>query len=375
MSLNIKATEAGFFTLSPLDAALAPDLLLGTLANATGAIALADGAVGWEGAVGPGSPVGVVQVMAAFDGAPEVFPGATATVLVTGATWFRIDGDALIDIGTAALASPLAVTASYDATGPGWTADLGAALAAYVAQAGLSFVGGAGADVFAPGFGPVYSAGPVVIHGRGGDDRLTGTVGADRIDGGAGSDEIRGAGGHDLLRGGGGADRLWLGDGGGRAEGGVGADGLFGGAGRDALAGGAGRDLLLGGRGADDLSGGAGRDRLAGEGGRDALSGGAGADLLKGGAGADRLDGGAGNDRLIGGAGADRFVFRADEAGRDVIRDFEIGLDALEIAGLETAATLRTEGADLVLDWGVEGAEIVLSGLAESAVGLPDLFN
>jgi serralysin len=96
-------------------------------------------------------------------------------------------------------------------------------------------------------------------------------------------------------------------------------------------------DTLIGDAGANVLSGGAGDDSLSGVGGDDVLNGGAGNDTLYGGAGADRL---------VGGAGADRFVFAstADSpvAGRDVITDFQSGLDRIDLSRIDAI----TGGAD-----------------------------
>lgn len=114
-------------------------------------------------------------------------------------------------------------------------------------------------------------------------------------------------------------------------EGGRGADQLHGSRFDDMLAGGSGADSLRGWGGRDSLRGGSGADDLGGGLGADILLGGSGRDRLSGGAGADRLDGGAGSDRLTGGAGADRFVFANAGAARDVITDFQDGLDRIVI--------------------------------------------
>jgi Ca2+-binding RTX toxin-like protein len=65
---------------------------------------------------------------------------------------------------------------------------------------------------------------------------------------------------------------------------------------------------------------------ILGNNGDDHLFGLAGNDTLKGNGGDDILDGGAGADIINGGAGADTFVIRPGE-GRDVINDFEDGID------------------------------------------------
>ena len=75
---------------------------------------------------------------------------------------------------------------------------------------------------------------------------------------------------------------------------------------------------------------GSGRDTIHGDGGNDTLSGGGEDDRMVGGAGCDWLDGGAGSDLLSGGAQADVFVFGAG-GGSDVISDFQVGVDHLQI--------------------------------------------
>lgn len=80
---------------------------------------------------------------------------------------------------------------------------------------------------------------------------------------------------------------------------------------------------------------GLGNDTLNGGGGADILNGDSGGDSLFGGDGSDILRGGPGNDTLTGGAGeADVFAFTgAANEGRNIIKDFEDGLDKIEIGG------------------------------------------
>jgi Ca2+-binding RTX toxin-like protein len=111
-------------------------------------------------------------------------------------------------------------------------------------------------------------------------------------------------------------------------------------AGNDQLVGGGFDDILRGGSGDDSVQGLDGNDKMYGQGGNDGLRGDAGDDLLWGGAGRDYLIGGAGRDKMVGGAGADMFVFNVATAmtdgyshkaeyGRNVVRDFDFGEDAL----------------------------------------------
>jgi Ca2+-binding RTX toxin-like protein len=115
----------------------------------------------------------------------------------------------------------------------------------------------------------------------------------------------------------------------------------IGGDGGDTVIGNTLKNRLLGVRGDDILDGKKGNDRLEGSEGNDWLYGRLGHDLLRGGSGRDRLSGGDGHDRLIGGADADRFRFTAPEdspapiTGRDHIRDFEQGLDRIDLSAID----------------------------------------
>lgn len=104
------------------------------------------------------------------------------------------------------------------------------------------------------------------------------------------------------------------------------------------------RDILRGGPGDDELRGMNGRDVLKGGGGDDTLiAGGKGfsdwnTNILNGGRGNDTLIGDVGLDKMIGGKGSDTFVFRKGDAGStDVIRDFEPGIDVIDIRGMKFA--------------------------------------
>ncbi|KQS80555.1 hypothetical protein ASG25_02940 [Rhizobium sp. Leaf384] len=64
------------------------------------------------------------------------------------------------------------------------------------------------------------------------------------------------------------------------------------------------------------------------------LVGGAGSDIITGGSGNDIIQGGGGRDFLYGGAGADIFLLTSLSDGADSIRDFEQGIDKIDISGL-----------------------------------------
>ncbi len=158
-----------------------------------------------------------------------------------------------------------------------------------------------------------------------GNGRFADWRGIDVVHGGAGDDTIFGGAGDDKL----------FGDSWRRRE--ADTDG------NDYIDGGAGNDRVVGGGGNDELYGGEGRDRVFGGTGDDKLDGGAGRDVLKGGDGDDDLRGGAGRDRLFGGDGADDFLFGAEveDGDRDVIVDFELGVDRLVLEDGITIESFR----------------------------------
>jgi serralysin len=109
-----------------------------------------------------------------------------------------------------------------------------------------------------------------------------------------------------------------------------------------------GSDTIDGSADPDEIYGLEGDDHLYGHGGNDTLYGDDGDDMLAGGAGDDVLDGGAGNDTLWGASGADVIVFR-DGYGHDVIMDFDVAEDVVNLAssGVETWADVQDRlGAD-----------------------------
>jgi Ca2+-binding RTX toxin-like protein len=151
-------------------------------------------------------------------------------------------------------------------------------------------------------------------------------------------------------------------------------DVLKGTSGANVLIGGAGDDMLIGRDGFDRLDGGDGIDTVSyadaatgvqvdlspngafnpdtlisienvvGSAFADTLTGDAGSNALSGGAGNDRLTGGLGRDTLTGGAGNDVFDFNAlnesavGAGNRDVIIDFQSGLDDIDLAGIDADA-------------------------------------
>ena len=142
--------------------------------------------------------------------------------------------------------------------------------------------------------------------GGDGDDLLLGNLADNTLQGGRGDDTVAGGFGSDVIYGEAGDDLL-KGDLNSRAAGGV--------------------------KGGDDLLyGGTGHDAISGKGGNDQLFGDDDDDTLYGDAGDDWLTGGDGNDVLTGGAGYDTFALGANQ-GSDIITDFKIGEDVIELLG------------------------------------------
>ena len=185
---------------------------------------------------------------------------------------------------------------------------------------------------------PVYD---VILSGKGGGARYTGTDGAEDIFGNRGNDRVNAAGGEDQVWGGDANDRLYGGDANDLVDGGKGNDRVYGDDGDDQVLGGIGNDWAYGGAGADIVGGGVGNDhvyggedndQVAGDTGNDHVYGEDGDDNVSGGAGNDMVNGGEGDDILSGGAGHDRFVFEG-AFGQDTITDFDIHRDLLQING------------------------------------------
>jgi Ca2+-binding RTX toxin-like protein len=172
-----------------------------------------------------------------------------------------------------------------------------------------------------------------LLFGGSGDDLLNGNQDKDTLFGEDGNDTVRGGKDDDIVVGNAGNDLLF---------GDLGNDSLCGQAGNDTIFGGNGssipvgansqQDCICGGEGHDLLFGNEGEDKLNGEEGNDTLMGGKDNDTLTGGADNDRLIGDLGNDILAGGIGSDRFVLLPGKD-TDTIRDFEDGIDLLEIGG------------------------------------------
>lgn len=244
--------------------------------------------------------------------------------------------------------------------------------------------GGAGDDVIAASDGndrAVGGPGRDNIGGGPGDDRIEGDAGQDTLGGGQGDDTILGGADSDVIGGGPGDDLIEGGEGADNLAGSFGNDTVKGQAGDDAIGGGTGRDRLIGDDGNDTIGGGEGDDIVKGGAGRDFLAGGGRDDRIEGGEGADTLNGGTGDDWLQGGGGADLFVFNALLPGeRDIIDDFQPGVDMLRIGGLPgqgqaarfASLDISAAGGDALLRW--NGHEIRLDGVDPAELGRADFL-
>ena len=99
---------------------------------------------------------------------------------------------------------------------------------------------------------------------------------------------------------------------------------------------------------ANTLSGGTKNDSIFGAAGNDSILGNAGNDKLYGQNGNDSLSGGKGNDSLWGGDGKDVFIY---SAGNDVIADFTVGQDKIQIASGKISKT-SLSGSDVLFTIG-----------------------
>lgn len=221
------------------------------------------------------------------------------------------------------------------------------------------------------------------VSGGGGNDFVFGGFGDDVLSGNSGDDLLVGHAGNDRLYGGSGADELDGGDGDDTLSGSTGDDYAYGGAGNDLIAGGDGNDWLLGELGNDRINGGLGDDSLSGGEGDDVLRGEDGADTIAGDAGNDWIYGGAGKDQLSGGSGADRFVFAANDskAGgsfRDVISDFQTGVDKLDLSALHitdyaSQISFKAIGSGLIVYADTNGNGFDYSDFAVQMTGVASL--
>jgi Ca2+-binding RTX toxin-like protein len=149
------------------------------------------------------------------------------------------------------------------------------------------------------------------IHGTDHDDLIDTTHKGHR------DDFINAKDGNDTIKSGDGNDTIYAGSG---------KDLVYAGSDHDKVYGEAAQDTIYGGSGNDLIDGGNSNDWLYGDSGHDTLIGGQGSDFISGGTGNDLLTG----DGSGGSSQSDTFYFE-NNFGDDVITDFNLGNDVLEI--------------------------------------------
>jgi len=166
-------------------------------------------------------------------------------------------------------------------------------------------------------------------------------------------------------------------------RGGVVTGQIYGGTGDDTLISGSAGERVIGGSDNDIIEGRGGDDTLYGESGFDTLFGGNGSDYLNGGNKIDVLNGGAGDDTLVGGGGADDFVFDL-KAGDDVITDFAVGSDDIDLsafdltgfAALQASGAISENGTSVTINLNAIGGKgsIRLEGVLEADLSAGDFI-
>jgi Ca2+-binding RTX toxin-like protein len=116
----------------------------------------------------------------------------------------------------------------------------------------------------------------------------------------------------------------------------------------------------------ENAIGGFGADTIKGNSAANVLYGRGGADSLNGGTGNDRLIGEQGDDTLTGGAGADIFVFTG-AGGGDIITDFVVGTDKIDLSAFGSFISIVQSGADAVVTF-VTGVFTRVKNVAASAL-------
>ncbi|WP_297831811.1 type I secretion C-terminal target domain-containing protein, partial [Pseudomonas sp.] len=212
----------------------------------------------------------------------------------------------------------------------------------------------------------------VNIHYQAGNT-LQGTNHNDVLIGGPGSVHLHGGDGNDVLQAGNGNNELFGDKGNDILISGPGNDLLDGGAGNNtasyanATAGvhvdlsiitaqntiGAGVDTLAH---IDNLIGSHFNDTLTGGYDNNIINGGLGNDILNGGGGDDILIGGLGNNTLTGGSGSDTFKWEQGNVGHDLVTDFSIGVDKLDLSQLLQGENSSTASLDDYLHFKVSGS-------------------
>lgn len=150
-------------------------------------------------------------------------------------------------------------------------------------------------------------------------------------------------------------------------------DSIYGYAGNDTIQAGDGNDTVYGGEGNDSIQGEGGANKLYGDAGNDSLYGSYLNDTLVGGDGDDVLNGGTAENQLTGGAGADRFVIAENAYYADMITDFAVGTDSIDLSneslGIYSLADLAISDYNGSVIIGLKyGQTIQLQGVSASSL-------
>lgn len=148
-------------------------------------------------------------------------------------------------------------------------------------------------------------------------------------------------------------------------NGGSGNDNINGGYGDDTIVGDSGNDFINAGEGNDNVDAGSGNDRVEGGAGDDTIITGSGTDQVDGGTGADYIRGDSGADILTGGADADTFDYNglgdSTVAVRDLITDFTIGTDHIELIGLGFTGIAAGAASGTTLGYSFDGTNTIIT--------------
>ncbi|MGR3712351.1 MAG: calcium-binding protein [Shimia sp.] len=211
------------------------------------------------------------------------------------------------------------------------------------------------------------------------ESALTGTDGDDFLEGTESNDSVSALDGDDTVLGFSGRDTMYGDDGNDSLEGGKGDDYVRGNDGDDAIYGFGGDDDMKGGDGNDSISGNQGNDTLSGSKGDDLLRGGEGSDSINGGVGTDTVSGGEGRDTLTGWSGTNLFRFSGEDmATGDLITDFEVGMDVIELEYDDISSvddlTINDIDGGVVVQVGPHGSLYLAGSLSAADVRMAENF-
>ncbi len=293
--------------------------------------------------------------LAAVNDAPQALADAATTQAATLVLVDVLANDSDIDnAGMAAANAGLSIKAGSPSVAPGQgTVQIagtqlaftpaanfsGVASISYIATDGMADSAVTQVSVTVLPAPVVPPATPGTILGTAGNDKLTGTSGNDSIDGGTGADTMSGGLGDDTYIVDNTSDQV-------RELAGQGSDTVK--SSVDFELPKYVENLTL--TGSADLHG-KGND-LA-----NVLIGNAGPNEMDGGNGNDTLVGGGGKDKLVGGGGADvfKFVSVSDSVtgpGRDVIEDFKVGVDRMDVSEMDAIAGTAANDAFVFITTG-----------------------